>query len=71
MTNKPRKKVVKAWAVLGNNHEGRHYESPMPFGQLAKNYKGALSVFELKKDALNMNKLGGWIVVPCTIIYEL
>ena len=62
-----KKKVIKAWAVLGYNNQEGIYDKPMPFGSLAKNFKGALSIFEKKKDADEMNKLNSWAVVPCEI----
>ena len=64
---------VKGWAVLGYPDK-----KPMPFGSLAKNYKGALSVFEKRSDAVSMATLGGkekdykkryvWEVRKCEII---
>ena len=66
-------KRVKVWAVLGHPDK-----LPMSFGSLAKNYKGALSIFERRTDAVAMATLGGkerdykvkyvWEVRKCEVI---
>jgi hypothetical protein len=64
-----KKNTMKAWAVLGYQDK-----KPMPFGDLAKNFRGALSVFEKRADAMRMATLSGkdprqtWEVRKCEII---
>lgn len=61
-----KKKTTTAWAVLG------YYDrKPMTFGSLAKNYKGALSIFERRADAFRMARAEDgrmvWEVAKCEI----
>lgn len=58
---------IKAWAVLG------YYDKkPMPFGSLMKSYKGSLSVFDKRADALKMVGVArSWEVVSCEITYKI
>lgn len=69
---KPLVKTVRAYAVLGFPND-----KPMLFGSLAKNYRGALSVFADRKDAVGMTtfkdgtKLRSWKIVSCAITYKL
>lgn len=69
MEKKTKKKQMKvrAWAVLG------YYDKkPMPFGSLMKSYKGSLSVFEKRADAVKMTGVArSWEVVPCEITYKI
>lgn len=64
--------TIKAYAVLGHPDK-----KPMLFGSLAKNCKGALSVFGRKSDAVGMttfkdgSRLKSWKIVPCTITYKV
>lgn len=65
MTKTKVQKTVKAYAVLGYPDD-----KPMQFGTLAKSFKGSLSIFENKEDALKMKgDVSSWRVVPCKIIY--